>query len=288
MHSVSKIILTFLVPLYGIGTQFMVLPSSADELSIGSHSTLPGLFPINPALFIASENHPNLSINRGVWLGDVVLAQIGYNQAMEKKIIHVGLKYSGLSDLEFRDDIPRDNALAEFSSFGLALDAGVSITRETHKFGLSLSYIHMGLYTEQSKGMGLNLGYVRTFKRGLTMGLALQNLGKMTKLSAESPALPRRFTTGISKQLQFNEYKNTVYGSLEWNPVTSMSKYYFGNQFRWDRLSILAGFSASDSVIESSLGFGLHLNRYQVTYGIKVGSQNLGLPQIVSLKLTLP
>ena len=147
MHSVFKIILTFLVPLYGLGTQFMVLPSSAEELSIGSHSTLPGLFPINPALFIASENHPDLSINRGVWLGDVVLAQIGYNQAMEKKVIHVGLKYSGLSDLEFRDDIPRDNALAEFSSFGLVMDAGVSIARETHKFGLSLSYIHMGLYT---------------------------------------------------------------------------------------------------------------------------------------------
>ena len=76
MHSVSKIILTLLVPLYGMGTQFMVLPSSAEELSIGSHSTLPGLFPINPALFIASENHPDLSINRGVWLGDVVIAQI--------------------------------------------------------------------------------------------------------------------------------------------------------------------------------------------------------------------
>ena len=57
-----------MVPLYGMGTQFMVLPSSAEELSIGSHSTLPGLFSINPALFIASENHPDLSINRGVWL----------------------------------------------------------------------------------------------------------------------------------------------------------------------------------------------------------------------------
>ena len=46
----------FSVPLSGMGTQFLVLPSSAEELSMGSHATLPGLFPINPALFQRQKN----------------------------------------------------------------------------------------------------------------------------------------------------------------------------------------------------------------------------------------
>ena len=73
------------------------LPSSADELSIGSHPTLKGLFPINPALYKASESHPYLYLNRINWFGDVSISQIGYNKEKQDKTIHFGLRYSGLS-----------------------------------------------------------------------------------------------------------------------------------------------------------------------------------------------
>ncbi|GIS54462.1 hypothetical protein Ct9H90mP29_15040 [bacterium] len=56
MRSIFSLLIILSVPLSGMGTQFLVLPSSAEELSMGSHATLPGLFPINPALFSAPEN----------------------------------------------------------------------------------------------------------------------------------------------------------------------------------------------------------------------------------------
>ncbi len=288
MHSVFKLFLILLFPLYGLGTQFLILPTHAEELSIGSHPTMGGISPVNSALFSASLNHPGLSISRGIWLGDVTLTHLGYTQPAKGKIFHFNAKYSGLSDLEFRDAVPLDDALSTFSSYGVSMNGGFSVQREKQKFGISFSYIFMGLYTETSSGFGINLGYARDIVKGMKLGISVQNLGIMSKLSKDAPSLPTRMIGGVSKQIIFNDYRNTVYCSGEWNQSVSTGKFYFGNNFRWDRLSLMGGFSASKNVVESSAGFGINLGQYEITYGIQFGSQNLGTPQILTFQFRLP
>ena len=288
MHSVFKLFLLLLFPLYGLGTQFLILPIDAEELSIGSHPTMNGISSVNPALFSASLDHPGLSISRGIWLGDVTLTHLGYTQPAKGKIFHFNARYSGLSDLEFRDAVPLDEALSTFSSYGVSMNGGVSIQREKHKFGISFSYIFMGLYTETSSGFGINLGYARDFVKGMKLGISIQNLGIMSILSKDAPSLPTRMIGGVSKQIIFNDYQNTIYCSGEWNQSVSTGKFYFGNNFRWNLLSVMGGFSASENVVESSAGFGLNLGQYEITYGIQFGSQNLGTPQILTFQFQLP
>jgi hypothetical protein len=288
MHSVFKLFLILLFPLYGLGTQFLVLPTHAEELSIGSHPTMSGISSVNPALFSVSLNHPSLSISRGIWLGDVTLTHLGYAQPAKGKTFHFNAKYSGLSDLEFRDAVPVDDALSTFSTYGVSMNGGFSVQREKQKFGISFSYIFMGLYTETTSGFGLNLGYARDIAKGIKLGISIQNLGIMSKLSKEAPSLPIRMIGGVSKEIIFNDYQNTVYCSGEWNQSASTGKFYFGNNFRWDRLSLMGGFSASKNVVESSAGFGINLGQYKITYGIQFGSQNLGTPQILTFQFRLP
>ena len=288
MHSVFKLFLILLFPLYGLGTQFLILPTDAEELSIGSHPTMSGILSVNPALFSASLNHPGLSISRGIWLGDVTLTHLGYTQPAKGKTFHFNAKYSGLSDLEFRDAVPVDDALATFSSYGVSMNGGFSVQREKQKFGISFSYIFMGLYTETSSGFGLNLGYARDIVKGMKLGISIQNLGIMSKLSEDVPSLPTRMIGGVSKQIIFDNYRNTVYCSGEWNQLATTGKFQFGNNFRWDRISLMGGFSASENVVESSAGFGINLGQYEITYGIQFGSQNLGTPQILTFQFRLP
>ena len=288
MHSVFKLFLILLFPLYGLGTQFLILPTHAEELSIGSHPTMSGILSVNPALFSVSLNHPGLSISRGIWLGDVTLTHLGYTQPAKGKTFHFNAKYSGLSDLEFRDAVPVDDALSTFSSYGVSMNGGFSVQREKQKFGISFSYIFMGLYTETTSGFGLNLGYARDIAKGMKLGISIQNLGIMSKLSKEAPSLPTRMIGGVSKQIIFNDYRNTIYCSGEWNQSATTGKFYFGNNFRWNRLSLMGGFSASENVVESSAGFGLNLGQYEITYGIQFGSQNLGTPQILTFQFRLP
>ena len=288
MHSVFKLFLILLFPLYGLGTQFLILPTDAEELSIGSHPTMSGILSVNPALFSASLNHPGLSISRGIWLGDVTLTHLGYTQPAKGKTFHFNAKYSGLSDLEFRDAVPVDDALSTFSSYGVSMNGGFSVQREKQKFGISFSYIFMGLYTETSSGFGLNLGYARDIVKGMKLGISIQNLGIMSKLSEDVPSLPTRMIGGVSKQIIFDNYRNTVYCSGEWNQLATTGKFHFGNNFRWDRISLMGGFSASENVVESSAGFGINLGQYEITYGIQFGSQNLGTPQILTFQFRLP
>ena len=288
MHSVFKLFLILLFPLYGLGTQFLVLPTHAEELSIGSHPTMSGISSVNPALFSVSLNHPGLSISRGIWLGDVTLTHLGYTQPAKGKTFHFNVKYSGLSDLEFRDAVPVDDALSTFSTYGVSMNGGFSVQREKQKFGISFSYIFMGLYTETTSGFGLNLGYARDIAKGIKLGISIQNLGIMSKLSKEAPSLPTRMIGGVSKQIIFDDYQNTIYCSGEWNQSASTGKFYFGNNFRWNRLSLMGGFSASENVVESSAGFGINLGQYEITYGIQFGSQNLGTPQILTFQFRLP
>ena len=288
MHSVFKLFLILLFPLYGLGTQFLILPTHAEELSIGSHPTMSGISSVNPALFSVSLNHPGLSISRGIWLGDVTLTHLGYTQPAKGKTFHFNAKYSGLSDLEFRDAVPVDDALSTFSSYGVSMNSGFSIQREKQKLGISFSYIFMGLYTETTSGFGLNLGYARDIVKGMKLGISIQNLGIMSKLSKDAPSLPTRVIGGVSKQIIFNDYRNTIYCSGEWNQLATTGKFQFGNNFRWDRLSLMGGFSASENVVESSAGFGINLGQYEITYGIQFGSQNLGTPQILTFQFRLP
>ncbi len=223
MHSVFKLFLILLFPLYGLGTQFLILPTDAEELSIGSHPTMSGILSVNPALFSASLNHSGLSISRGIWLGDVTLTHLGYTQPAKGKIFHFNAKYSGLSDLEFRDAVPVDDALSTFSSYGVSMNGGFSVQREKQKFGISFSYIFMGLYTETTSGFGLNLGYARDIVKGMKLGISIQNLGIMSKLSKDAPSLPTRVIGGVSKQIIFNNYRNTISFNT-WNNYSSLER----------------------------------------------------------------
>lgn len=271
-----------------MGTQFLTLPTSAEELCIGSHPTLSGKYTINPAVGYATGQNPELILSRGVWLGDVSLSRLAYTQTNRKHTFHLGAKYSGLSDFEFRDDVPQNDAFSSFSTYGFSLDGGLSFKREKQNFGFSLNYIFMGLYNATSSGLGINIGYIRDFKNKLKFGLSVQNLGVMTKLETSSPNLPVRLMGGLSKVINFNQYQNTLFGSMEWNKLSSSGKFYFGNHFHWSRLEIMGGFAASEKVIESSAGLGLILGIYKIKYAVQFGSQYLGTPQIFTIQILLP
>ena len=288
MRLTFSFFLLVLTQLHSMGAQMLSIPSSADELSIGSHPTLEGLLPLNPALYRANERHPYLYLNRGNWFGDVALSHIGYNKAGLDKVIHMGMRYSGLSDLEFREDRPQDDPFANFSSYGLILDAGIAFQRFNRSYGISLSYVQFGLYTEESKGVSVDIGYSIKMKSGYSVGFVAKNFGIMTKLENDSPSLPKRFSSGISKDFQFKSFRNSAFGSVEWNSIISGSKVYLGNRFSWNRLNILAGYALSKKVTESSIGVGINMNRYQVTYGTRFGTQNIGFPKLLTIKVLMP
>ena len=290
MHLIFSLYLFIAIPLYGLGGQFLVLPSDATELSLGSHPTLQGLSSLNPALFSVRKKTPVLLLSQGNWIGDVSIGTLDYSQNLKNKVFYFGVRYSGLSDLEFRGDKPQNEPLAYFTSYGLSLKSGLAIKRGNTQYGISFSYISMGIYIEKSSGFSMGFGYSVDIKEDVKLGISLQNIGSMSALSNDSPQLPKRLLIGYSKFYNFKKINNTIYNSIELNNINNFSKYKlsFGNKLSWKQLGLLNGVSLSDNIIYYSIGLNLNFKNYDITYGINMNSFNLGIAQIISLRLDLP
>jgi hypothetical protein len=289
MPLVFKFLLYFLsLPIFGIGTKFLMLPSSVEQLTIGDHSTLEGAIPINPALFSAQNKQSNLLINRGVWIGDVNIMNIAFNQTLGEKVFHFGVNYSGLTGFEYREERPVDLPLSYFSSYGVSVKSGLSLSADKNKFGLSLSYIKIATEVEEANGFGLNFGYVHNFSSDFNIGVSIENIGKMNKLISEEVKLPQRRLTTLSKKVTLNNSFSTIYGSIDWGKGKVKNKYCIGNSFSWKNSNLFSGFVISDNSTEASIGFSVLVNSVKVGYGVRFGSQKLGNPYLISLDILLP
>ena len=160
MHLIFKLIISIYLPLFGIGAQFLSLPVGAEELALGSHPTCENYFSVNPAAYVVVDNHPEFFLDKGSWLGGVKTANIAFHQQLKKIVFHLKLRYSGLSNIELRDNRPSDEPMAHFSAFGVAGNTGFSIESNRSRFGLSLEAIRMDIFTESSEGLSLNVGYL--------------------------------------------------------------------------------------------------------------------------------
>tara|TARA_Y100001970_G_scaffold177804_1_gene216630 strand:- start:4709 stop:5575 length:867 start_codon:yes stop_codon:yes gene_type:complete len=288
MRFVFKIWQLCLTPILAVGTQFLTLPSTAQELAIGSHPTANFSFSVNPALYNVQSSSPKLSISMGSWLAGSSNSHLSYTQRLKSRTLHIRLDHTDISDLELRDDRPVDKPKAYFSAFGLSATIGFSSDLGNGSYGLSFSRVQMGIFNQSATGYILGVGYLYHLSRTTSIGVSVLNLGTMSKFESVKPDLPNRIMAGIGKKIQFKNYVDNINATIEWNKYSNSYQLCLGNTFRWKSLIIMAGSSFSQDTFNSSTGFGLESKGYSIRYGIRFGSQNIGYPQSISIEISLP
>ena len=289
MDLVFKILIYLLsLPIFGMGSNFLMLPSSVDQIAVGNHSTIDGASPINPALFSAVENQSNIQVSRGAWIGDINLMNISFNQSLKNKVFHFGINYSGLTGFEYRENRPEDLPKSHFSSYGLLIKSGFSIKNIRNSFGISFSYLKMGIETQETGGIGINFGFAHQFNQVLKLGVSLENIGYVNKINKKKITLPTRLITTLSSKIFPDKYNSTIYGSIDWDSDITDNKYLLGNSTSWNNFNLYNGFLISENLKEFSAGFSIKINSIDIGYGKKFSSHNLGSPQIISFKILLP
>ena len=249
---------------FGIGTQFLSIPNTARELALGINPALMGESFSNPAVSNSHVQNPDIFISHGSWIAGVTSTTIQFSKGTGG----IQIRYSGISDLEFRTGIPTDNALA--------------------KFGISLKGIGFQIYDESSYGYAADLGFTKIFGKFFNVGLSVLNIGSMSVLSKTSPKLPVRILSGIRYQSSYKSWKNEVFLSLEKSSLNSGLIYRMGNEFTWQKIAIQAGTQLSEKVNSISGGIRLRLGMYSFQYGVQIGSQDLGLSQMLDFSVRLP
>ena len=273
---------------FGLGTQFLSVPSNAIDLAFGSSPLLGKLALNNPALLTAAPQGINMHMSYGSWLSDISASSFSLASKLNHGNVGLQLRHMGLNDLELRTTTPTDLPLATFGSSAFAIDGDYSRSFGGLKVGASLRYIFVQLHTEKIAGYAIDAGIIHSISKNIQVGVSALNLGVMEQSATYNPSLPTRLLSAISYQFTRPTWNHTVCFSAEKSSFVNGPIFRVASETRYNKLDIRLGSHLSDQVTVLSGGFGIRLGILDLHYGIQVGSQHLGIPQMIDLSLRLP
>ena len=287
MRSIFKFLLLIIsCVLYGTGTQFLSIPSNGLELAIGTNAIQKNS--INPAGLLTHSPGPTMGVSYGSWLANTKLSAIKVLFPGQKMSYGLDLKYVDLDDLELRSERPTDDPLATFGASGFSLGGSFSKEFLGIDVGAAIRYVRIDLYTENSSGFAGDIGVTKTLSPNINLGGAILNLGKMSDLRNEEPKLPLRIVSTANLKVEMDQLVNNIALTGEWSNLINGSIYYVSTISKWKNMSFRLSSKLAENITEISGGLGLQFGMYRLNYGVRIGSQNLGILQMIDLIIQLP
>ena len=291
MRLISRVLINTVILVqitFGLGTQFLSVPSNAIDLAFGSSPLLGKLALNNPALLTAAPQGINMHMSYGSWISNVSASSFALVTKLNRGNVGFQLRHMGLNDLELRTTTPTDLPLATFGSSAFAIDGGYSRSFGGLKAGASLRYIFVQLHTERIAGYAVDAGIIHSISKNIQVGVSALNLGVMEQSATYNPSLPTRLLSAISYQFTRPTWNHTICFSAEKSSFVKGPIFKVASETRYNKLDIRFGSHVSDKVTVFSGGFGIRLGILDLHYGLQIGSQHLGIPQMVDLSLRLP
>jgi len=291
MRLISRVLINTVILVqitFGLGTQFLSVPSNAIDLAFGSSPLLGKLALNNPALLTAAPQGINMHMSYGSWISNVSASSFALVTKLNRGNVGFQLRHMGLNDLELRTTTPTDLPLATFGSSAFAIDGDYSRSFGGLKVGASLRYIFVQLHTEKIAGYAVDAGIIHSINKNIQVGVSALNLGVMEQSATYNPSLPTRLLSAISYQFTRPTWNHTVCFSAEKSSFVNGPIFRVASETRYNKLDIRFGSHVSDKVTVFSGGFGIRLGILDLHYGLQIGSQHLGIPQMVDLSLRLP
>lgn len=287
MHFNFKLYLFFIASvLYGTGTQFLVVPANGIELASGANAVHQNS--INPASVFATGPGPRMNVSYGSWLAGSKISAIKILFPGQQTPIGIDLKYVDMNDLELRTDRPTDDPLSYYGASGFSLGGSFSKGIMGINMGTALRYVRIDLYTENSSGFAADIGITKKISPFISIGSAVLNIGKMSALRNEVPELPLRIISTVNFIYDIKELENNISISGEWSSQIDRGVFYLSTASIWKNMAFRMGSKISKDVKEFSGGISLKFGMYGLNYGVRFGSQNMGLPQMIDLTILLP
>ena len=291
MHLIFRHVLLLITLInfsYSLGTQFLSVPSSAIELAFGPSPLFGSLSINNPALLIAPNKGASMNISYGTWFNNISNSSFSLASKLGRGNIGLNIRHMGISDLELRSNRPTDDPLATFSSTSFAVASSYSQSYGSLKVGATLQYLLIQLYTENVSGATFDVGITRSFGKNIDLGFSILNSGYINKTDSYNPSLPLRFLSALSYKLPTSKWDHKISLSVEKSSFVDGSIIRVASETKFEKFDLRFGTQSSKEVTVVSVGFGVRLGLLNFHYGIQIGSQHLGLPQMLDISIKLP
>ncbi|MBN2789524.1 MAG: PorV/PorQ family protein [Candidatus Delongbacteria bacterium] len=209
----------------------------------------------------------------------------GISKRMSRHLIGLKVSYLYVDEFEGRD-IPSIEPQYVFDSRNFITDIVYGYEFSTFKVGVAAKYIYEKIEFEDAGGFAFSAGFYKEdlFTQDLDIGLALNNLGMMTKMNNEISDLPADATFGLSYNIDtdlgistaiavsekylLNDDELESYSGVELgyeNKVFARFGYRFNNEgmpfslglgFKFKNMSLNYSYSPFSDEIGDSHGFG--------------------------------
>lgn len=279
-----------------IGTSFLTVPYSPRELALGGRTAaVPGdasLSRGNPALIVGTSHQ--LFFSYTSWFSGVSGSSLLMVQPLGKGSLGLSVRHMDVSDLQLRTETPTDDYLALFAASGTTLEAVWGRRINNLQIGISLRGIYMDTYVYQSTGWSADAGVLLPLAdKKILMGGAVLNAGSMTDLDSIPPALPTTVVVGVTFDtdrllgVQWEALQTSLVLGGEASDLHG-TVYRIGGESAIGNFRLSIGSRISQEMTAVSAGVGLTWRRFVVDYGLEISSSQLGIPHLISLRMTLP
>ena len=267
--------------LKGVGSQFLNVPGSVNEIKYGTQNALI-YFPEN------RMGRSSLSVSHNDWYGDFSVISVGIVSPIFGGQGLLRFKYGGFENLELRDEVPSDDPLSFYSAFGLDVAGGFQFQFNDIQTAVLLRMVQLRIHTHSSSGLSGNISMLKPINRDWKMGFSLAHFGFMDSYINEEPALPVSGNLLVEHRTVFQELQNTF--SFSGGFIPSLDNYIFSanNAVLWRNLNLSLASHITKNLTHVSGSISFLIGMYQVQYGFQLGDNKLGISQVLELIVLLP
>lgn len=264
------------------GAQAFAGGTTAAFLRLGSGARLSGLGDAGVALAentdAVSYNPAGLALARGAALGltraelvdGVSYSFLGYSRPLKAGALGLGVGYLGQTSMEGRG--PNREVTGGFGASDVVVNLAYGrAVGPRAGLGLNFKYITSRIADERAAGWAVDAGWrFATRINGLSLGLAVQNLGPKLKYIDEAGSLPLTARAGVGLRLMENVLLALDVDRRvnEKRTVVSLGSEFAALNSLYLRAGYMRGESSLDGTSIFKTGFGLKARGFNLDYAV--------------------
>ena len=264
----------------GTGVSFLEIPVGARESALGGAGVAlvsgPSSAAHNPAAMAFAPRGVSLVHNRH--FADTRTLFIGFNARRGRFAFTPNYWGTRTGDIEYRT-APTSAPISTFDAVNwsvggtVAADVGRNLA-----VGIGLRYLLQKIHVEESSGWSVDAGVLaHKVWQGLSVGVALQHAGSMSRFASESPKLPTTLRGGAAYEHDLGK-AGVVMAVAEAQAVRDNTPQFKGGiEYRAPEYAALRiGWVEGLEAQNVSFGLGLFIGHFRLDYAFIPYRENLG------------
>ena len=223
----------------------------------------------NPANLSYTESN-SIVLSHNQWLQDISHNFAAVHLVRGEHNIAFSFNVISIPGIEIRDNTPSTEPIGKSSVYNLYFGGAYATNiSEEWSVGGQIKYYYEKMHLVSAGGFGLDLGVSgNNIIKNMDWGLSIQNIGKMGKLLKTSTELPMLIRTGVGYSLPWKISDNNIIAAADMVYIINDAfRFNMGAEAKlMNQFALRLGYVLGNDSYNFTAGFGLHLNRYQLSY----------------------